>query len=410
MTPPPGQTPAVRIVERLRTAGHVALLAGGCVRDLLLGASPKDFDVATDATPAQVVATFPRTRTVGAKFGVVLVRLGGVDVEVATFRSDGTYSDGRHPDKIEFSGPREDAQRRDFTINGMFYDPATREVIDYVGGQADLKAGVIRAIGEPQRRFAEDHLRMLRAVRFAARFGFEIESSTLAAIRTHAAELRGISAERIRQELDLILGHDSRARGWALLRAAGLDPYLIPGLEWDDESFARAYGRLEKLPPAISLSAALAAVVCEWEPRRLADICHEATYSNHVVRDIGWFVEHVPPLLSPDELELADVKLLLADVRCADLMELARAEYAVRHCPAEPLDRLAARMATIEPERVSPPRLLTGDDLIGWRVPKGPAYARVLEAVYRAQLNETISTREEAAALAQRLLGDSRST
>ncbi|MCH7994391.1 MAG: CCA tRNA nucleotidyltransferase, partial [Planctomycetes bacterium] len=193
---------ALRILEKLRARGHTALLAGGCVRDMLLSIPPKDYDVATDATPKRVVRIFPRSRTVGAKFGVVLVRQYGHDIEVATFRSDGTYSDGRHPDTVVFGTDVEDARRRDFTINGLFFDPIEERVIDHVDGRRDLEAGVIRTIGEPEARFAEDHLRMLRAIRFAARLGFVIEPRTMAAIKCLAQRLGDISTERVWLELE----------------------------------------------------------------------------------------------------------------------------------------------------------------------------------------------------------------
>ena len=208
---------ALDIIATLRSAGHIALLAGGCVRDLLLNRTPKDYDVVTDATPRRVKELFPRARQVGAKFGVMLVRRYRHDVEVATFRADGTYSDGRHPDQVTFGTEQEDAARRDFTVNGMFCDPAEERIIDHVGGREDLEAGVIRTIGVPAERFAEDHLRMLRAVRFASTLGFELAPETLAAIRQHAPKLELISAERIWQELVQILVGSARARGWTLL-------------------------------------------------------------------------------------------------------------------------------------------------------------------------------------------------
>ncbi len=232
---------ALAIAERLRTLGHAAYFAGGCVRDLLLGHTPKDFDVATSATPDLVQQAFPRTEAVGAHFGVILV-IDKIDdqriaTEVATFRSDGAYSDGRRPDAVQFStDPAEDVQRRDFTINGLLLDPIAFErgdplascVFDIVGGQQDLAAGIIRAIGEPSLRFAEDKLRMLRAVRFAARLGFTIEPHTFAAIQQHAATIRQVSCERTRDELTKILTEGAARRGFELLDATGLLPQILP--------------------------------------------------------------------------------------------------------------------------------------------------------------------------------------
>src|SRR6185312_9478738 len=220
---------AKSIIERLRAEGHSAWLVGGCVRDLLLGRAPKDFDVATSARPEELLRLFPRSGQVGAHFGVVLVRDGDAQVEVATFRSDLDYADGRRPTAVHFeTDPEQDVLRRDFTINALLLDPATSEVIDYTGGRADLAAGVIRAIGDPVRRFREDHLRLLRAVRFAARLNFTIEPGTFAAMRELAPAIRGISAERVRDEISRILTEGGARRGFEFLDASGLLPEILP--------------------------------------------------------------------------------------------------------------------------------------------------------------------------------------
>src|SRR6266403_5878391 len=220
---------ATNIVRTLRERGHQAYLVGGCVRDLLLGHEPADYDVTTDATPDQVMALFPESVAVGAQFGVIQIPREESKVEVATFRSDIGYSDGRHPDHVTFSKtPQEDVQRRDFTINGLLMRHDTGEVLDYVGGQADLRAKVVRAIGEPDRRFTEDKLRMLRAVRFAARFGFEIESDTFRAIRRHVEEIRQVSPERLRDELTKMLTEGAARRAFELLDETGLLQQVLP--------------------------------------------------------------------------------------------------------------------------------------------------------------------------------------
>ena len=223
---------AVATVRALANAGHQALLAGGCVRDLLLGQVPQDYDVATDARPERVVALFRATRQVGAQFGVVLVKKHHRWIEVATFRSDGPYLDGRRPVQVTLSDARHDALRRDFTVNGMFLDPLSLRVIDYVGGQPDLAACLIRAIGEPAARFDEDYLRLLRAVRFAARLGFSIEPATLASIREHAPTLASVAAERVREELEKMFAHPTRCQAWDLLGECGLRPFLWPRAGW----------------------------------------------------------------------------------------------------------------------------------------------------------------------------------
>src|SRR5678816_3290558 len=219
------------IVRRLREAGHVAYYAGGSVRDLLRGKAPKDIDVATDARPETIQKMFSRTYAVGAHFGVIVVLEHGFQFEVATFRSDGVYLDGRRPTEVHFATAKEDAARRDFTINGMFFDPEANEVVDFVNGRADLEARLIRAIGDPEQRFAEDRLRLLRAVRFATVLDFEIEPSTWEAVVRQAASINEISAERIREELVRIFTSPHRVRGWDLLDASGLMRSILPEME-----------------------------------------------------------------------------------------------------------------------------------------------------------------------------------
>ena len=222
---------AEQICATLRSYGHQAYLVGGCVRDLVLGREPADYDVSTDARPERVQELFPHSLAVGAKFGVILVVEDGVQVEVATFRSDIGYSDGRHPDRVVYSdSPQEDVRRRDFTINGLLMDPATREVLDFVGGRADLRAGIVRAIGDPRLRFAEDKLRMMRAVRFAARFGFQIEPETMAAAQNLAAQITQVSPERIRDELTKLLTEGAARRGFELLDETGLLAVVLPDI------------------------------------------------------------------------------------------------------------------------------------------------------------------------------------
>src|SRR5712692_1581781 len=275
---------AAEIVRTLRKQGHQAYLAGGCVRDLLLSREPADYDVASDATPQQVMQIFPQTYAVGEQFGVVLVPQSngargsparqGTTVEVATFRSDVGYSDGRHPDEVRFTkDPREDVQRRDFTINGMMLDPATNEVLDFVGGRDDLKAGIIRAIGDPERRFTEDKLRMLRAVRFAARFDYQIDPTTMAAIQKLAPKIHQVSCERVREELTKMLTEGQARRAFELLDKSGLLPEVLPeiaamkGVEQppqfhpEGDVFVHTMLLLEKLPPGASKTLAWGALL-----------------------------------------------------------------------------------------------------------------------------------------------------
>ncbi len=396
--------PAVEIVRRLQDAGHEALLAGGCVRDLLLGLSPKDYDVATDAPPARICRLFRRTRRVGVQFGVVLVRKRGCWIEVATFRSDGRYSDGRHPDEIRFSDAPHDARRRDFTINGMFLDPLAAELIDYVGGRADLRAGLVRAIGDPQARLAEDHLRLLRAVRFAARLRFAIEPATLAAIQSHAADLRSVAAERIREELERILAHATRRRGIELLRATNLLPYLWNRAKWNANHLDRAEAELDALPPDCSFELSLAVLLADRSGDQVARICRELTCSNEQRQCVVWLIEHQHDLRDPATPSLAQLKRLMSVPAFDDLRVWAEVRYRNLPDAARRRATLARRIEAIDPEHVCPAPLVDGNDLTACGVPPGPIYSRVLDALYTAQLNEEIHTREEALALLRRLL------
>ncbi|MHC4235073.1 MAG: CCA tRNA nucleotidyltransferase, partial [Planctomycetota bacterium] len=341
---------AQAIVARLRGSGHTALFAGGCVRDLAMNREPKDYDVVTDALPEHVARLFRRTEKVGAKFGVVIVRLGGQMVEVATFRTDGDYADGRHPANVRFCDPGQDARRRDFTINGMFYDPAEQRIIDHVGGQEDLRCGLIRAIGDPAQRFAEDHLRMLRAVRFAARLSFEIDPATADAIRAAADRIRIISAERVRAELSMILADPTRHRGWELIHQTHLSRWLVEDSAWSDEEATDVAVRLGRLPQHCDDALALAVVFRKYLPAEAAARCRKLTCSNQVVRRVTWLLERLPRLLSCEDFEPADFKFLMADPGCQDLLALAKAEIAGRGLADRPLQIWRRHTAEIRPQ------------------------------------------------------------
>lgn len=396
---------ALKIMETLRAHGHQALLAGGCVRDRLLDRSPKDYDVATDAVPQRVKEIFPRARQVGAKFGVMLVRAYGIELEVATFRSDGTYSDGRHPDDVSFGTQEDDARRRDFTINGLFYDPFEDRVIDHVRGRADIEAGIIRTIGDPARRFAEDHLRMLRAVRFAARLGFEIESHTLQALKEFAAELRGISAERVWMELELILADEGRVRGWKLLVQTGLREHLSPRWPVNTAHDPRITARLAALPNRpVNATLGLVSVVTDEEPARVARVCRSLRLSNQDTHSVVWMARSLPAIYDEHALELADLKTLMNNAAWSDLLMLFAGDLVAGGHPTTAHKRLEERAASIRPEDIAPPPLVNGDDLSAMGVSPGPRMGEILTAVYRAQLNERILSREQAMDLARALL------
>ena len=392
---------ALEIVKELRAHGHVALLAGGCVRDMLLKREPKDYDVATDAHPERVRELFPKARMVGAKFGVVLVRKLRHDVEVATFRTDGTYSDGRRPDTVTYGTELEDARRRDFTINGLFYDPIDDRVIDHVGGRRDLEARVIRTVGDPERRFSEDHLRMLRAVRFAAQLDFAIDSATAEAIARLASHLPAISPERIWMELEGILTSPWPARGWAWLAELGLRDHLIEGWQISPEAAGRIQERLACLGAPLSPELGLAVLFCGREPADAEAHCRALRLSNRLTDTTLWLLRSLPILLDEASLELADLKTLMAGSAWADLCRLARCEVHDRARLARLLDRAGA----IPAHEVAPPPLLSGDELSALGLTPGPRFGEILKAVYRAQLNNRITTTEQANELALRLLG-----
>jgi poly(A) polymerase len=403
---------AEQIVSTLRGSGHVAYMAGGCVRDMLLGRSPKDYDVACDASPDRIGEIFPRCRAVGAKFGVMLVRSRGHWIETATFRTDMDYQDGRRPTAVTFSSPQEDAQRRDFTINGMFYDPTERRVIDFVDGRKDLEERVIRAIGDPDRRFGEDRLRIMRAVRFAASLEFEIDGATTEAIRSHAAHLGQISAERLREELLGILVDAHRSRGVRLLWELGILSQVIPESAGRDDETARAFALLDRFSSRCSerlgLGVLLASLTARKErPDALAEvetICRRLTCSNELRRSVLWLVEHHDALTEPSCVSLGSLRLLMRRREFADLRRLHEAIAQAGGAEFESRPDWKQLIERVDLDNIAPPPLITGEDLISLGVHKGPAYKQTLDEVYLAQLDETLTSRDEAIALAKRII------
>jgi poly(A) polymerase len=433
---------AIEVVRRLRDAGHEALWAGGCVRDELLGLTPDDYDIATSALPDEVRRLFRRTIAVGASFGVIEVLgprtpEGLLKVQVATFRSDVSYSDGRRPDAVVFSSAREDALRRDFTINGMFFDPLAGKLIDYVGGEADLRAGVLRAIGEPALRFEEDKLRMLRAVRLATRFDLTIEPATEAAIRRMAPEIGVVSAERIAEELRKLLVHPRRASGMNRFLDLGLAAVILPELLpmkglpqglpgaptgdlWD-----HVLRVLEWLGPAPSFPLALAALLHdigkprtvgrtpdrytfyyhEHVGRRLAgEICLRLKLSNEERERVEWLVEKHQILCEARQMRTSKLKTILIHPGIRDLLALHRADALASNRSVDHVAYCEQLLSEWTAEDLSPPPLLTGHDLLRAGIPQGPIFKRLLDAVREAQLDGTIKTPKEAWDLIERLL------
>ncbi|MFA6044880.1 MAG: CCA tRNA nucleotidyltransferase [Phycisphaerales bacterium] len=391
---------ATRIVETLRRAGHVAYFAGGCVRDELLGRTPDDYDVATDAVPERVMHLFPRSGEVGKSFGVVLVKAPGSRhvVEVATFRADGTYTDSRRPDSVRFSTPEEDAARRDFTVNALFLDPLSGRLFDFVGGQADITSRVLRAVGDPDARLAEDHLRALRAVRLAAKLGFTIEPGTAGAIRRHARDLTGVSRERIGDEVERMLTHPARSRAAALLRDLDLEK---PVLDWPSQS--PLGGSLSALPAATPFVGALAAWALDlgWSPSQSATVRgtlvttwrHSLCLSNEHRDGLAAVLETLGALTHGwNELGVAAQKRLAAKKDFATALTVLSTFAASSAAAVE--SRVRELAAT--PSGIAPQLLLTGDELIRMGLAPGPAFRRILDAVYDAQLEDRVRTLEEA--------------
>lgn len=408
-TLPPDADAAVDIVQKLRAAGHEAMLAGGCVRDLLLGAAPQDFDVATSAPPDRVCTLFRPTRKVGAAFGVVLVRSIGKWIEVATFRTDGDYRDGRRPESVTFTDARHDALRRDFTVNGMFLDPLDSRVIDYVGGRDDLAARRIRAIGDPAARFAEDHLRLLRAIRFAARLGFSLEPLTAAEIQRHAARLRDVAPERVREELLKMLAHPNRAAAIELGAHVGLLPHLWPRHGLPPHAPADSLTILNGLPPDVAnpFELSLAILLAERSIKQVEEVTRDLRMSNGERDTVAWLVRHQAALDDPAKPSLAEFKRLLAHQAFPALRAWADVRLNVNQQPERALT-LAERIAAIPAQSIAPPPFITGDDLIARQTPPGPLFRRVLDELYTRQLNDEWNTREEALAALDALLRETR--
>jgi poly(A) polymerase len=395
---------ALEVAQKLRAAGYESLWAGGCVRDQLLGITPKDYDVATNATPDQIRDLFGHRRTlaIGASFGVITVlgpRPAG-QIEVATFRTDATYSDGRHPDAVHFTTAEHDAERRDFTINGLFYDPVAKKVVDYVNGQRDLDLKIIRAIGDPRLRLTEDKLRMLRAIRFAATFNFEIDAATFAAIRSLAAEISSVSAERIGSEIRRMLLDQNRARALTLLREVRLLPYVLPEVaELRESEFNKTLQALPELQNP-TLPTTLAALLMSRSYLLAQPLCHRLRYTNKESDRTVWLLTNLPLLENAAALPWPRLQRLLTHEGATELIALREA-IAGRADPAATFCR--ERLAW-PPERLNPPPLLDGSDLIQHGLAPGPNFSTFLEQIRDAQLNGEIQTREQALAFVDQLV------
>ncbi|MCE5184784.1 MAG: CCA tRNA nucleotidyltransferase [Planctomycetaceae bacterium] len=389
---------AYSVVKRLRLEGFVALFAGGCVRDRLLGRPASDYDVATDARPEQVIALFRRTLKIGAQFGVVMVLLDSVQVEVATFRTEGGYQDGRHPAHVEFASAREDAARRDFTVNGMFYDPLEKQVLDFVGGREDLEKKVLRTIGEPDERFAEDYLRLLRAIRFAVKLDFSIDAAAWASIQRHAEKITLISAERIAMELEEILTHPGRAAGARLLIDSGLAKAIFEDFAGDKAEFAVKL--LAELPPAVDFGLALASLWSGFETARAMEECEELKLSLARLKQIRFLLEKRSVLLDA-QMPISRLKLLMHEPYFADLLILQEAIQNASGLSAGAVKTIRRRALELDPQEVHPKPLLDGHELIALGAVPGPMVGHLARELYIAQLEGSLKTPEQARAWVQ---------
>lgn len=421
------------ICEMLQRNKHQALLVGGCVRDLLLGREPADYDVATDATPVEVAGLLPESVAVGAQFGVILFPKNGLKVEVATFRSDMGYSDGRHPDRVVYSKTaQEDVKRRDFTINGLLMRHDNGEVLDFVGGKRDLGAGTIRAIGDPELRFAEDKLRMMRAVRFAARFDFKIEEETWASIKRHAAEIRQVSPERLREELTKMLTEGAARRAFEWLDETGLLEQVLPEIaamkgveqppEFHPEGDVWIHTRLMLEQLAKGASPALAWGVLlhdvgkpptfqsaeETGDRirfnrhvdvgvKMAEaICRRLRFANEDTEQVEALVENHMKFGAVEAMKKATLKRFVRLPLFEQHLELHRLDCLASHRHLDSYEFVQRFLDETPPEQVRPKRLLTGDDLLAMGFEPGPEFARILKGVEDAQLEGQLKTKGEA--------------
>jgi len=418
------------VAARLRESGHVAYFAGGCVRDMVRGLIPKDYDIVTDARPEAVQTLFPRTFAVGAHFGVIIVVENGFQFEVATFRSDDAYIDGRHPSAVHFSSPQEDAQRRDFTINGMFYDPVAEKVIDFVGGCADIDEKLVRAIGDPAQRFAEDRLRMLRAVRFATVLDYQIDQQTWDALVADASSINQISAERIRDELVRIFLSPNRVRGWDLLDSSRLMRAILPELEAmkgvlqpeqfhpEGDVFVHTRLMLQLLPEEVSVPLVFAVLFHDVAKpvTAMVDTTGRIRFNDHdrigaqmteaIMRrlrfsgaEIEATVEMVRQHMvfkDAPNMRVAKLKRFMARPTFNDELELHRVDCGSSHRMLDNYEFLLRKREEFANEPIIPPPLVRGDDLIALGLKPGPKFGEILEAVETRQLEGTLRTRDEA--------------
>ena len=422
---------AVEIIGKLQEEGHIAYLAGGCVRDMLRGEIPKDYDIATSALPEQITSIFSKTREVGVHFGVVIVIKDNQAFDVATFRNDGSYNDGRHPEDVTFSTPEEDTARRDFTINGIFFDPISQKHIDFVDGRSDIEKKVVRAIGDPDLRFQEDHLRLLRAVRFAARFNYEIEEKTWKSIKLNASGISKISKERVRDELTKILLNENRVLGFDLLVDSGLMVHIIPEIlqlrgceqppqfhpEGDVFVHTRLMLSLLKDNPSIELvlsvllhdigkpstysfDEAAGRIRFNGHDKLGAEmsnqILRDLKFSNSIIEDVVQMVANHMTFKDVQKMRQSKLKRFMSRSTFSDEKELHRVDCLGSWGGLDNYDFLNEKMIEFANEPIIPAPLLTGKDLIEFGWAPGPNLGETLNSVQDLQLEGTLNSKEEA--------------
>ncbi len=432
---------AESVARRLTGAGHQALFAGGCVRDALLGREPDDYDIATSARPEEILHLFPGSDEVGAHFGVIIVRENGYQFQIATFRSDGTYLDGRHPDSVTFTNAEEDAGRRDFTINGLFEDPMSGEILDYVGGRKDLEAGVLRTIGIPRARFEEDSLRLLRALRFVLYTGFKIDPATWEALRADASLLQRVSPERIRDEFDKIITHSSRRLGVELLVESGLMEFIVPeflalkGCEQppqfhpEGDVYVHTLIMLDLLGESSSLELALSVMLHDIakpptftvdETGRIRNSGHDRLgahmaeeilrrlrYSNQIIDDVSSMVANHMNFMNVQRMRTAKLKRFMARTTYENELELHRVDCSSSHGMLDNIEFLQTKADEFASEPLIPPPLVSGHDLISLGFNPGPLFSEILEFVQIEQLEGRLHERDTAlAAIREKFVSD----
>jgi len=421
------------IIRILASKGHIAYLAGGCVRDMLLGVEPHDYDIATNATPEQVQSYFEKTVSVGAAFGVIIVQVDGNSCEVATFRDDGLYVDGRRPESVEYSNPEKDAQRRDFTINALFYDVITEKVIDYVGGEKDLKDRILKAVGDPNKRFEEDLLRVLRAIRFSVRFDLAIEDKTKYAMFFAASKLYRLSAERIRDELTKMFMGSNPGAAFELLHYYAIFRYLLPEIEklwgvkqpkqWHPEGdvFIHTKLCLEKLeaPYNQDVACVWAAVLHDigkpdaYDVNRAAgashagghdrigaalakDILERYKFSNQIIEEVCYIISEHMTFSNVKEMKKSKLRTFLGHPQINKLLAVHKADCLASHADLSAHFCCVNKIEEWGKETILPPPLINGLDLMGLGMTPGPRFGKILNHIREMQLSDEIKTKKEA--------------